>query len=106
MWESVTGGDRVRNCQVVVDASGVRAAYRKIHLFDSFGFRESDVVEPGPPVPLVIDINGFAVGLTTCYDLRFPEASLSLALASVDLITVIAGWVAGPGKARPMEARC
>ena len=52
--------------------------YRKIHLYDSFGHRESDRLLPGPLEPALLDIDGFRVGLMTCYDLRFPELARAL----------------------------
>ena len=98
MWEA-TDSSRVRNTQIAVNADGLITAYRKIHLFDSFGFRESDVVEPGDILPTSITVNGLRIGLTTCYDLRFPELYRALADEGVDALCVIAGWVAGPKKA-------
>ena len=46
----------------------------------------------------MFDVDGWSVGLTTCYDVRFPEQYSYLAQRGVDAICVIAGWVAGPGK--------
>ena len=60
------------------DARSGQAAYRKIHLYDSFGYRESDALSAGPPIPVVVDVHGFRVGLMTCYDLRFPELARAL----------------------------
>ncbi len=86
------------NTLVVVDRDGVRAAYRKIHLYDSFGYRESDALSPGGlDQKVVVKVGGTRVGLLTCYDLRFPEAARRYA-ADVDLLVVPAAWVAGPRK--------
>ncbi|MER6941107.1 nitrilase-related carbon-nitrogen hydrolase [Nocardioides sp. NPDC000441] len=52
---------------------GAEAAYRKIHLYDSFGYKESDALVAGAIEPVVVDIGGVPTGLMTCYDLRFPE---------------------------------
>lgn len=98
MWESTPSRDRARNVNIAVDGSGLVARYQKIHLFDSFGFRESDFVEPGEPEAVWFELDGFRIGLTTCYDVRFPEQYTHLAGQAVDAICVIAGWVAGPGK--------
>ena len=54
-------------------AAARSADYRKIHLYDSFGYRESDVLAAGPIEPLTFELDGTTVGLMTCYDLRFPE---------------------------------
>ena len=89
---------RPYNTLVVVDGDGLRASYRKIHLYDSFGFKESDRLVAGPRTPCVVEAAGLRVGLMTCYDLRFPELSRELSRVGVDLLVVPAAWVAGPRK--------
>lgn len=86
------------NTLVVVDAGGVQATYRKIHLYDSFGYRESDRLTPGAIEPVVVEIAGRPVGLMTCYDLRFPEHARALVDAGAELMVVPAAWVAGEHK--------
>ena len=76
---------------------GVDAAYDKIHLFDAFGFRESDTVAPGRE-PVLIEIAGASVGLTTCYDVRFPGLYARLGELGAEVIVLAASWGAGPGK--------
>jgi predicted amidohydrolase len=76
---------------------GVDAYYHKIHLFDAFGFRESDTVAPGAE-PAVIAVGGAQVGLTLCYDVRFPGLYIRLAELGAQVICVAASWGAGPGK--------
>ncbi|MGC2679616.1 MAG: carbon-nitrogen hydrolase family protein [Mycobacterium sp.] len=71
--------------------------YDKIHLYDAFGFTESRTVAPGRE-PVVITVDGVEVGLTTCYDIRFPELFTTLARRGAELIIVSASWAAGPGK--------
>jgi predicted amidohydrolase len=71
--------------------------YDKIHLYDAFGFTESRTVAPGRE-PVVITVDGVDVGLTTCYDIRFPELFTTLARRGAELIVVSASWAAGPGK--------
>ncbi|MGB7166144.1 MAG: carbon-nitrogen hydrolase family protein, partial [Mycobacterium sp.] len=71
--------------------------YDKIHLYDAFGFTESRTVAPGRE-PVVITVDGVEVGLTTCYDIRFPELFTTLARRGAQLIIVGASWAAGPGK--------
>ncbi|RJL31298.1 carbon-nitrogen hydrolase family protein [Bailinhaonella thermotolerans] len=86
---------RVYNTAVVLDAAGrVAATYRKIHLFDSFGQRESDVVAPGDAVR-VAELAGLRVGLVTCYDIRFPELTRALVEAGAEVLVVIAAWGSG-----------
>src|SRR5882762_10793335 len=59
---------RVHNT-LLATGGGVEASYDKIHLFDAFGFAESDTVAPGSQ-PVTIEVDGLTVGLATCYDLR------------------------------------
>ena len=73
------------------------AHYDKIHLYDAFGFTESRTVAPGRE-PVVITVDGVGVGLSTCYDIRFPELYTELARRGAQLITVSASWGSGPGK--------
>ncbi|NGN91853.1 carbon-nitrogen hydrolase family protein [Nocardioides sp. KC13] len=77
---------------------GAEGAYRKIHLYDSFGYKESDALVAGAVEPVVVDIDGVPTGLMTCYDLRFPELARSLVDQGAELIVLPAAWVAGPRK--------
>ena len=98
--ETASGADRVRNTVVALrPGEGVVAAYRKLHLYDAFGQRESDWVEPGViEAPELFAWGGFTVGLQTCYDIRFPEVSRRIVDAGADLLLVPAEWVRGPLK--------
>ena len=82
----------------VVVRGGARADYRKIHLYDSFGYRESDVLTPGPLEPLTVELDGTTVGVMTCYDLRFPELARVLVDRGAEVLLVPAAWVAGDRK--------
>jgi predicted amidohydrolase len=89
----------VRNAVVAVNATGLVAAYRKLHLYDAFGQRESDWVEPGElSTPETFQVGGLRFGLMTCYDVRFPEVGRLLADAGADVFLVPAEWVRGPLK--------
>ncbi|HVT70758.1 MAG TPA: carbon-nitrogen hydrolase family protein [Trebonia sp.] len=86
---------RVYNTAVLIDGGGARvAAYRKLHLFDAFTQRESDLVAPGNEVVLA-PVGGVPVGLQICYDVRFPELTRALAAGGAALVTVSAAWQAG-----------
>ena len=91
---------RVTNT-LIATGRGVDTHYDKIHLYDAFGFTESDTVAPGHE-PVVISVDGDSgpvnVGLTLCYDVRFPELYVELARRGAQLITVHASWGTGPGK--------
>ncbi|OHT95418.1 carbon-nitrogen hydrolase family protein [Mycobacterium syngnathidarum] len=87
---------RVTNT-LIATGPGVDAHYHKIHLYDAFGFTESRTVAPGFE-PVTITVEGATVGLTTCYDVRFPELYVELARRGARLVTVHASWGSGPGK--------
>jgi predicted amidohydrolase len=98
MFEASDDPARPWNTLVVVDRDGLRASYRKIHLYDSFGYKESDRLLAGAVEPVLVDVDGFRVGLMTCYDLRFPELARELVRRGAELLVLPAAWVAGPGK--------
>ena len=87
---------RVHNT-LLATGGGVEAGYDKIHLFDAFGFAESDTVAPGSE-PVTVDVDGVTVGLATCYDLRLPGLFQLLGDRGAALVVVPASWGAGPGK--------
>ena len=98
MFERSPDPDRPWNTLVAVDGDGLRASYRKVHLYDSFGYRESDRLRPGPRTPTTLEVDGVTVGLMTCYDLRFPELARELSRAGAVVLVAPSAWVAGPRK--------
>lgn len=95
------GRQKVINTLVATGAGGL-FSYQKIHLFDAFGFAESDTVVAGQD-PVIITVNGVRVGLTVCYDVRFPGLYTNLADHGAELIIVSASWGAGPTKIEQWE---
>jgi len=93
-----TSHDPGRPFNTLVVRGGATAAYRKIHLYDSFGYRESDRLLAGETAPVVVDVGGWSVGLMTCYDLRFPEHARLLVEAGAEVLVVPSAWVAGERK--------
>jgi len=93
-------GEKASNTLVAVDPAGaVVATYRKLHLYDAFGQRESDRVQAGViGPPETFGWQGFTVGMQTCYDIRFPEVTRRLVDAGAELVLVPAEWVRGPLK--------
>jgi len=89
-------GGRVRNTLLVTGAGG-QAAYDKIHLYDAHGFLESRTVAPGL-VPVTIDVDGVVMGLSICYDVRFPGLYQELGSRGATVMLLAASWGAGPGK--------
>jgi predicted amidohydrolase len=93
-----TSEDPRRPYNTLLVRGAVDASYRKIHLYDSFGYKESDSLHAGPLTPVVLDVAGFRVGLMTCYDLRFPELGRWLVDHGAEVLVVPAAWVAGQRK--------
>ncbi len=97
-------GGRIYNRSLVVDDVGsITARYDKLHLFDiqlSAGqtYRESAVVEPGNRAVIARTAFG-PVGMTICYDLRFPGLYRDLAMAGAEILAVPAAFIAATGKA-------
>lgn len=100
------GEPRVVNTLLVTgldpDGHRIDEHYDKINLFDAFGFRESDTVQPGDR-RVIVDIGGVRIGLTTCYDIRFPELYRDLACDGAHAIVCSASWQNGPGKAEQWD---
>ena len=92
---------RASNAVVVLTPAGLVGVYRKVHLYDAFGHRESDRLEAGPvdAPPVVVEVDGLHVGVMTCYDLRFPESARRLVDAGATVLAVPAAWAAGAHKA-------
>jgi predicted amidohydrolase len=112
------GREKLSNTCVVIDPDGeLVAAYRKIHMFDvevgGHVYRESEAEEPGEET-VVCTGEGWRLGLTVCYDLRFPELYRVLALEGAELITVPAAFTLYTGRdhwevllrARAIENQC
>lgn len=96
--ETATDG-RIHNTLVGIQDGEVKTVYRKVHLYDAFGYKESDrVLAADPEEPRLLEVDGFKVGMQTCYDLRFPEVSRVLVDAGADIIALPAEWVPGPLK--------
>lgn len=93
-----TSGDPDRPYNTLVMRGAGQADYRKIHLYDSFGYRESDRLSAGEIEPVLTEVGGLTVGLMTCYDLRFPELSRLLVERGADVLVVPAAWMAGDRK--------
>jgi deaminated glutathione amidase len=112
------GREKLSNTSLVVDAEGaIVATYRKIHLFDvevgGVTYRESEAEEPGDE-PVVAHVENWRIGLSVCYDVRFPELYRILALEGAELVTVPAHFTTPTGKdhwhvllrARAIENQC
>jgi predicted amidohydrolase len=100
MAEKLQEPQKFSNTVVALNPNGqIEATYRKQHLYDAFGGRESDWVLPGElDAPQLFDLDGMRVGLQTCYDLRFPELTRLIVDAGAELVLVPSEWVRGPLK--------
>jgi predicted amidohydrolase len=96
------GRDKLSNTSLVFDSEGqIVAIYRKIHLFDvevgGVVYHESEVEEPGEE-SVVAEVEDWKIGLSVCYDVRFPELYRILALEGAQLVTVPAHFTTPTGK--------
>jgi deaminated glutathione amidase len=99
MFESIPGEHLIHNSAVVVaPAAGLAGVYRKRHLFDAFGEIESERFRAGDEDPLLVDVDGFKVGVVICYDMRFASFIERAADGGADVLVAPAAWVAGPLK--------
>lgn len=108
LWIAYTmnerGADLPYNTAIITDANGKqRAVYRKVHLFDAQGERESSRMAAGDELMTPVEAPFATIGLGICYDLRFPEVTLAAALAGAQVMLYPAAWVAGPGKVAQWE---
>lgn len=98
---------RIYNAATLISPQGeLAAAYRKLHLFDvdipdGAHYRESETVAPGPDLtaPVLLSDLGLRLGLSVCYDLRFPELYRRLSEAGADILCVPAAFTAYTGRA-------
>jgi predicted amidohydrolase len=99
MTEVLDDSHKAFNTVVAFGPDGERIGiYRKVHLYDAFGYKESDRVQAANFDPLTIELGGLTFGIMTCYDLRFPELSRALIDAGSDVLVIPAAWVVGPAK--------
>src|SRR5436190_6341895 len=116
--EHRAGREKLSNTSLVFDSDGhIVATYRKIHLFDvevgGVTYRESEAEEPGDEA-VIARLEDWAIGLSVCYDVRFPELYRILALEGAELVTVPAHFTTPTGKdhwhvllrARAIENQC
>lgn len=116
--EAGAPGGRAYNTSVLIDPAGeVVATYRKLHLFDvdvaGRRYRESAVTAPGDAVAAG-EVLGWIVGMTVCYDLRFPELYRALADRGARILAVPAAFTVATGRdhwepllrARAIENQC
>lgn len=99
--DEVDGRRRVRNT-LLLTGPGAEAHYDKIHLYDAFGTLESETVQPGEK-HVIVEVEGWQVGLATCYDVRFADQFTALGRLGAELIVLPTSWGDGPGKAEQWD---
>ncbi|CAI8708267.1 nitrilase family protein [Pseudomonas serbica] len=85
-------GDELANSAAMIDAKGLRAVYRKAHLWDA----ESEIFSVGNAAPPVVETVHGRIGMLICYDLEFPEWVRLPALAGAELLCAPVNWPDGP----------
>ncbi|MSU97340.1 nitrilase family protein [Pseudomonas mandelii] len=85
-------GDALANSAAMIDPQGLRAVYRKAHLWDA----ESEIFRPGNEAPPVVETVHGRIGMLICYDLEFPEWVRLPALAGAELLCAPVNWPDGP----------
>ena len=93
---------RFYNSSVIIDSSGFRGWYKKVHLWGD----EGDFFTPGDIAPLVVDTNIGRIATMVCYDLEFPEWVRLAMLADANILTLPTNWPDGglPTEPTPLEA--
>jgi deaminated glutathione amidase len=96
IYERCNRADRVYDTALWIDGSGnIAAVYRKLHLYDALGFKESDKFVAGSDLTAPVPSDIGKIGMIICYDLRFPELSRLLTLMGAEIIAAPSGWVQG-----------
>jgi len=96
IYEKSTLPDRVYDTAIWIDVRGHTASvYRKLHLYDAFGFKESDKFHAGEDISPLVQSGETRLGMMICYDLRFPEMARMLTLQGANVLIAPSGWVQG-----------
>ncbi|MCH8859573.1 MAG: carbon-nitrogen hydrolase family protein [Thaumarchaeota archaeon] len=98
-YEKSRKKNRVYDTAFLVSKSGkIVSTYRKIHLYDALGFKESNKITPGSKIMSPTRTSIGKLGMLICYDLRFPEMSRTLAAAGSEILVAPSAWVKGKMK--------
>lgn len=89
--------NQIFNTAILAENGEIKATYKKIHLFDALGYKESNLFSSGDKIALV-QIQNFTVGLAICFDLRFPELFRKMAHKGAEIFIVPSAWYKGENK--------
>lgn len=99
LYEKSPKPNRVYDTSFLIEKNGkVISTYRKIHLYDALGFKESAKLYPGSSIAKPVKTSVGKMGMMICYDLRFPEMSRILASSGSEILVVPSAWVKGKMK--------
>jgi predicted amidohydrolase len=99
LYEKSPKPNRVYDTSFIINENGKTiSTYRKIHLYDALGFKESVKLYPGSSITKPVKTSVGKMGMMICYDLRFPEMSRILASSGSEVLVVPSAWVKGKMK--------
>ena len=99
IYEKCNVENRVYDTSLWINGVGkIVSIYRKLHLYDALGFKESDKFAAGTELTPLIETDIGRIGMMICYDLRFPELSRLLTLMGAEILVSPSGWVQGDMK--------
>jgi deaminated glutathione amidase len=88
--------NRVFDTAIMINNKGIiRSVYRKVHLYDALGFKESVKMMAGDTIEKPVKTSAGNLGLMICYDVRFPEISRILTVEGANILVVPSAWVHG-----------
>ena len=94
-------GNLYNTCPVINRNGDLICTYRKNHLFSYYGSNEGDYITVGEN-PILVEIEGVKIGLSICYDIRFPEIYRAYRKAGADMLVNMAAW--GANKKIPWDS--
>ncbi len=99
LYEKSPKANRVYDTAFFINENGkMISTYRKIHLYDALGFKESTKLYPGSSITKPMKTIAGKMGMMICYDIRFPEMSRMLASSGSEILVIPSAWVKGPMK--------
>ena len=99
LFEKSNKPPRVYNTAVFINPKGdIECTYRKIHLFDAYGYRESDYMIHGDKPSPIVNVKSANIAIAICFDIRFPELYRYYALKGADIVVNPSAWYRGPFK--------
>ena len=104
LFERPRTGEKPYNTVVAIERDGsIVYVYRKTHLFDALGYRESSIFQRGEDPPRPFSLCGIRLGVAVCFEIRYPEIFRVQALDGAEVFIVPSGWYRGPGKEEAYE---